>query len=613
MHPASTSPASAGSRGVPTGGRPRSGGPAGRPAAPAGPGGVAPAGGPGTQVLDVRRLVLAPSAAAVLVGVLAVGWLLAADPGGKARAGGLTVAALLAAGTVVAGVMAARTAERRLRQGAAGMAAALANGEQQLRGTLDGLREGRALPPVTPRGAYPSDGLGPLLADLERYTRAARATVEAAAEVTPPTMKDTATQRVTVLVTIARRLQSLVHEGIGIIDGLERQVEEPGLLHGLFEIDHVATRIRRYVENVAVLGGETPRRQWQRPVPLTLVIRSAIGEVEGYSRVRPVPPLDGRLAGPAVADVIHLLAELVENATVFSPPTTDVMVSTQFVTAGVVIEIEDRGLGQLPDEERLRNALLGDPTRVEVGELLGDGRVGLYVVSVLARRHGVRVELRRNIFGGVTAVVLLPRELVDGFPEEQVTGLPIREPAQSQHQPQQQAGYGQPAAGYPQEQRPAASYVPAPARGQSLPPAVGGQASPAPGLPAADPAGSRPTLPQRTQLTSLAPQLQRPAPAPETGGGYEAWHGYGDSSGAGATGYGTGTAGAGGTEGAGHDVTDRTTDHGSASNGTGGGNYTPADPGLMATYRRGVQAAEDRLQAAYGDETHPPRSLRDGQ
>lgn len=128
-------------------------------------------------------------------------------------------------------------------------------------------------------------------------------------------------QKVEVFVNLARRLQSLVHREIQILDELEHEVEDPDLLKGLFQVDHLATRIRRHAENLAVLGGAVSRRQWSNPVTMTEVLRSAIAEVEQYPRVKLVPPMDGTLRGHAVADVIHLLAELVENATVFSAPT----------------------------------------------------------------------------------------------------------------------------------------------------------------------------------------------------------------------------------------------------------------------------------------------------
>ncbi|GAA2338670.1 ATP-binding protein [Streptomyces caniferus] len=219
-------------------------------------------------------------------------------------------------------------------------------------------------------------------------------------------------QKVEVFVNLARRLQSLVHREIELLDELENQVEDPDLLKGLFHVDHLATRIRRHAENLAVLGGAISRRQWSRPVSMTEVLRSSIAEVEQYPRIKLVPPIEGTLRGHAVADVIHLLAELVENASIYSAPQTPVLLRAQLVTAGLAVEVEDRGLGMSADEQNRMNALLADPEHVDVAELLSDGRIGLFVVSSLARRHGIVVRLQSNIYGGVQAVLIVPQELL---------------------------------------------------------------------------------------------------------------------------------------------------------------------------------------------------------
>ncbi|MGW1607785.1 sensor histidine kinase, partial [Streptomyces eurythermus] len=142
------------------------------------------------------------------------------------------------------------------------------------------------------------------------------------------------------------------------------------------------------------------------------MLRSAIAEVEQYSRVKLVPPVDGELRGHAVADVIHLLAELIENATVFSAPHTQVLLRAGLVTSGLAVEVEDRGLGMPVAEQNRMNALLADPDQVNVASLLADGRIGLYVVSQLARRHGIQVRLQSNIYGGVQAVLVVPQALL---------------------------------------------------------------------------------------------------------------------------------------------------------------------------------------------------------
>lgn len=229
-------------------------------------------------------------------------------------------------------------------------------------------------------------------------------------------------QKVEVFVNLARRLQSLVHREISILDELENEIEDPDLLKGLFHVDHLATRIRRHAENLAVLGGAVSRRQWSNPVSMTEVLRSAIAEVEQYSRVKLVPPIDGTVRGHAVADVIHLLAELVENATVFSAPHTQVLLRANVVTSGLAVEVEDRGLGMPLAEQHKMNALLADPDQVNVASLLQDGRIGLFVVSQLARRHGIVVRLQTNIYGGVQAVLVVPQALLGAEGEQPAAG-----------------------------------------------------------------------------------------------------------------------------------------------------------------------------------------------
>ncbi|WP_407697640.1 sensor histidine kinase, partial [Streptomyces corynorhini] len=248
-----------------------------------------------------------------------------------------------------------------------------------------------------------------LARELSRSQEAALGAVVQASRISGSVRNE---QKVEVFVNLARRLQSLVHREIQLLDELENEVEDPELLKGLFHVDHLATRIRRHAENLAVLGGAVSRRQWSRPVAMTEVLRSAIAEVEQYPRIKLVPPIDGTLRGHAVADVIHLLAELVENATLFSSPHTQVLLRAQHVTAGLAIEVEDRGLGMPPDEQKRMNALLTDPDRVNVAHLLQDGRIGLFVVSALARRHGIAVRLQANIYGGVQAVLVLPQTLL---------------------------------------------------------------------------------------------------------------------------------------------------------------------------------------------------------
>jgi signal transduction histidine kinase len=215
-----------------------------------------------------------------------------------------------------------------------------------------------------------------------------------------------------VFVHLSHRLQSLVHRQIQMLDELENEVEEPDLLKGLFSVDHLATRMRRHAENLAVLGGAVPRRQWTKPVSVMEILRSAVSETLDYARVQVIARAPGSLNGYAVADVIHLLAELVENATSFSPPDTKVVLRTQAVAAGLVIEVDDRGLGMPQEDYDRLNALLREPAQISVQELLEGARIGLYVVAQLARRHNIAVQLQTNITGGTQALVVLPKALL---------------------------------------------------------------------------------------------------------------------------------------------------------------------------------------------------------
>ncbi|MFI0959930.1 ATP-binding protein [Streptomyces sp. NPDC021080] len=317
-----------------------------------------------------------------------------------------------AAGVALAGILIAAVAANRaatsVRERIGALRRTSARTETDLHAVVEALRRGEDPPARKKRRRPPvdADDFDLLAADLSRAHDGAVAAVVQASRLSSRTGSE---QKVEVFVNLARRLQSLVHREISILDELENEIEDPDLLKGLFHVDHLATRIRRHAENLAVLGGAVSRRQWSNPVSMTEVLRSAIAEVEQYSRVKLVPPIDGTLRGHAVADVIHLLAELVENATLFSAPHTQVLLRVDHVTSGLAIEVEDRGLGMQAAEQDRMNALLADPDQVNVAGLLQDGRIGLFVVSQLARRHGIHVRLQNNIYGGVQAVLVVPQ------------------------------------------------------------------------------------------------------------------------------------------------------------------------------------------------------------
>ncbi len=318
--------------------------------------------------------------------------------------------AVALAGIVIAAVAAGRAA-RSVSDRIGTLRRTSARGRAELRTLVEALRRGDGPPARRPRPepAPDADDFDLLADDLASAHDGAVGAVVQAAQLSSHAGSE---QKVEVFVSLARRLQSLVHREISILDELENEIEDPDLLKGLFHVDHLATRIRRHAENLAVLGGAVSRRQWSNPVSMTEVLRSATAEVEQYSRVKLVPPIDGTVRGHAVADVIHLLAELVENATVFSAPHTQVLLRANVVTSGLAVEVEDRGLGMPLAEQHKMNALLADPDQVNVARLLQDGRIGLFVVSQLARRHGIAVRLQTNIYGGVQAVLVVPQELL---------------------------------------------------------------------------------------------------------------------------------------------------------------------------------------------------------
>ncbi|AWZ16176.1 histidine kinase [Streptomyces sp. ICC1] len=223
-----------------------------------------------------------------------------------------------------------------------------------------------------------------------------------------------------VFVNLARRNQVLLHRQLTLLDTMERRTEDTEELADLFRLDHMTTRMRRHAEGLVILSGAAPSRQWRKPVQLMDVVRAAVAEVEDYERieVRRLPRLG--IAGPAVADVTHLIAELLENATVFSPPHTAVQVLGERVANGFTLEIHDRGLGMTPEAQLDANLRLAETPEFELSDT---DRLGLFVVSRLAQRHDVKVGLQPSPYGGTTAVVFLPVALLTEAPETNGTGI----------------------------------------------------------------------------------------------------------------------------------------------------------------------------------------------
>jgi signal transduction histidine kinase len=217
-----------------------------------------------------------------------------------------------------------------------------------------------------------------------------------------------------VFLNIAHRSQLIVHRQLKVLDQAERSLEDPAQLQLLFQLDHLATRGRRNAENLIILGGGQAGRQWRNPVPLREVVRSAIAEIEYYTRVDTMRLPDAAVRGVVVADLVHLLAELLDNATSFSPPRSVVEVRGTTVGRGVVVEIEDQGLGIAPDHLEQLNAMLHDPPDFNVMALSDEPRIGMFVVARLAARHGIRVTLRESAYLGIRATVLIPSDVLAG-------------------------------------------------------------------------------------------------------------------------------------------------------------------------------------------------------
>jgi signal transduction histidine kinase len=305
-----------------------------------------------------------------------------------------------------------------------------------------------------------------------------------------------------VFLNLAWRSQSLLHRQLRMLDDMERRTADPEVLADLFRLDHLTTRMRRHSEGLIILSGAAPGRSWSRPVSLQDVLRAAVAEVEDYQRVEVVVSTPAKLTGLAVADIIHLLAELIENATAFSPPGSEVLVRGELVGNGFAIEVVDRGLGIHPHERAELNARLAQPPEFDLAD---SDRLGLFVVARLAARHGVRVALQESVFAGTSAVVILPHELIEESAvlepgdQEPVEGSAIEVPPppnrawfEPRRLRQMDLGPG-----------PAVAAVPAVPAGPAEPPAP--------------PASSgRPPLPRRMRQANMAPQLRASASA---GGG----------------------------------------------------------------------------------------------
>ncbi|GAA3160479.1 nitrate- and nitrite sensing domain-containing protein [Streptomyces virens] len=341
---------------------------------------------------------------------------------------------------------------------------------------------------------YGHDELGQV---AQAFNTAQRTAVHTAVE-----LADTRRGFQKVILGIARQSQNLVNLQLSKLDALERRHTDPEVLKGLYELDSTASQLRRYEENLVIVSGERPGRTWSRPVALIDIVRSAVGEVAEYQRVEVHTDEEVAVAPPAVADVIHLLAELIDNATVYSPAPSPVGVRAAMVAKGLAIEVEDRGLGMSEEDYASLNAQLAKPPQFDVVALADDLRLGMFVISQLAHRHGIVVTLRPSPYGGTTAIVLIPHEIVvcdDSSGTEQETPDDTG------------AAQDRPAVAAPAEREPLRTVASEPQSTARPAAPVRSAAAPAP-APRRD--GLTP-LPRRVPQTSLAAELREEA-VPET-------------------------------------------------------------------------------------------------
>ncbi|MFI6206249.1 nitrate- and nitrite sensing domain-containing protein [Streptomyces sp. NPDC051041] len=311
---------------------------------------------------------------------------------------------------------------------------------------------------------------------------------------------------------IARRTQLLIGLQLKKLDQLERRHEDPQVLEGLFDLDHLTARLRRYEENLVILAGGQPRRRWRRPVPLLDVLRAAQGEVQDYRRIE--IDVEGRpwISERAVGPLIHILAELMENATAFSKPPAPVEIKATPVSRGIAVEIEDRGLGMEAEQYEAANALMQAPPQMDVMTRADDVRLGLYVVARLSKTLGLQVELRPSAFGGTRVIVLVPQDLVAERPRSVPDAAGGPSPNDAAPLPPQHRHAGpRPADGPRRADGP--DGLPVRSRGQAMAD-VTAQA-PAPAGPP-DPQTGPVPLPRRTRQASLVAELRAPVPPDPT-------------------------------------------------------------------------------------------------
>jgi signal transduction histidine kinase len=225
------------------------------------------------------------------------------------------------------------------------------------------------------------------------------------------------------LMGVARRPQRPLQRGLQVVEDLQNRIGDEKLLAELFDVNHQLTQTRRFLENLMILAGGQTGRRFHNPVPIRRILLGAIAETQQYRRItlRRAPEIS--LAGTAVAGITHLLAELLDNALAFSPPETEVFISCSQAKRGVVIEIEDAGVGMVDEDLDRANELLATAPTPDVTSIKDGAQIGFWVVAELARRIGIRVTLRTSAYGGILAVVLLPERVVASGTDEPTMAL----------------------------------------------------------------------------------------------------------------------------------------------------------------------------------------------
>ncbi|UXY30147.1 sensor histidine kinase [Streptomyces sp. HUAS TT20] len=322
---------------------------------------------------------------------------------------GATVVVALLAAFILAGMVARQMSRsmRQLRNAAFGIA------EQRLPMLVDQLSRtdpGRVDTRVAPIPITSTDEIGEVARAFDQVHREA---VRLAAEQALLRGNINA-----IFTNLSRRNQSLIEGQLTLITDLENNEADPDQLENLFRLDHLATRMRRNGENLLVLAGEEPGRRWDQPVPLVDVLRAASSEVEQYERIELSGVPEAEIHGRAVTDLVHLLAELLENATTFSSPQTKVRVTaTRLPDGRVMVEIHDKGIGLTAEDFADINHKLANPPTVDAAI---SQRMGLFVVGRLSDRHGIRVQLRPSgEQAGTTSLVMLPDAITHGGGGEQ--------------------------------------------------------------------------------------------------------------------------------------------------------------------------------------------------